>query len=184
MSAAVQIQFLDHFDDPVEAARAYDVAALEWRGDKAVTNFPAETYFAEGVRSMDAEDSSTTSKVPSESAPQTEQRSAGQIDPSAQERAGSRQLASKATLAEPAMAEEDSSEAAVEVRDLPAQSRGKSTNAAASKSADAFSRSETSAASAASPAKVGLRVLRLKMFAAVSALVCRCSCFQLALTTF
>lgn len=61
---ALQIQFLDHFDDPAEAARAYDVAVLEWRGERAVTNFPAEEYFVEGVWSTDAEHSSEDSKLP------------------------------------------------------------------------------------------------------------------------
>lgn len=42
--AAVQIQFVGHFDDPEEAARAYDRAVLAWRADKAVTNFPREAY--------------------------------------------------------------------------------------------------------------------------------------------
>ena len=32
------------FDDPEEAARAYDRAAIQLRGDKATTNFPRDDY--------------------------------------------------------------------------------------------------------------------------------------------
>lgn len=60
----LQIQALGHFDDPAEAARAYDMAVLEWRGDKAVTNFPSNKYFGAGARSVDGDESSVVS-VPS-----------------------------------------------------------------------------------------------------------------------
>lgn len=43
----LQVQLVGFFDDPEEAARAYDRAAIEYRGDKAVTNFPRESYAAE-----------------------------------------------------------------------------------------------------------------------------------------
>ena len=33
---------MGHFEDPFRAAMAYDRAVLEYRGDKAVTNFPVE----------------------------------------------------------------------------------------------------------------------------------------------
>lgn len=36
------------FSDPVEAARAYDRAAIEWRGEKAITNFPRDSYTDDG----------------------------------------------------------------------------------------------------------------------------------------
>ena len=181
----MQIRFLDHFDDPVEAARAYDVAVLEWRGDKAVTNFPAETYFGEGVRSMDAEDSSKASKAPAETAPTTQRGSTAQLDPSAQERAVRGQLASETAPTERAMA--TSSKAAVEDRDVPAQRQGKSTKPAATESPDLVSRSETSAASSAasavSLAKVSVRICRLILPAALSASVHVCDCFQSVLNT-
>ena len=35
---------MGHFEDPKEAALAYDKAVLEWRGEKAVLNFPAELH--------------------------------------------------------------------------------------------------------------------------------------------
>ena len=35
-----QIRCVGHFDDPKEAALAYDKAVLEWRGEKAILNFP------------------------------------------------------------------------------------------------------------------------------------------------
>ncbi|BDA48311.1 probable APETALA2-like protein 2 at N-terminal half [Coccomyxa sp. Obi] len=44
-----KVQLVGFFDDPEEAARAYDRAAIEYRGDKAVTNFPRESYAAESA---------------------------------------------------------------------------------------------------------------------------------------
>ena len=155
--AALQIQYLDHFDDPEEAARAYDVAVLEWRGDKAVTNFPAEMYFGEGTRSMDADDSSKASKVPADG-PQVAQSippesGAAQLDPGAQERASSGQLSgSNSGTAEAAAAEQTSSKASGAVKDAPARQQVLSTDVAASQPPDLHSsEAELSAAPAISP---------------------------------
>jgi len=46
-----QVQCVGFFSDPVEAARAYDRAAIEWRGNKAVTNFPRDSYTDDGQQS-------------------------------------------------------------------------------------------------------------------------------------
>ena len=42
MCSSVQVRCVGHFVDPDEAARAYDRAVVEFRGDKAVTNFMLE----------------------------------------------------------------------------------------------------------------------------------------------
>ena len=135
MGAALQIQYLDHFDDPEEAARAYDVAVLEWRGDKAVTNFPAEMYFGEGTRSMDADDSFEAGKMPASGAQiaQSMAPESGtvQLDLDAQERASRGQLASESSPAEAAVAEQTSSKASGPVKDAPAQPQELSTDLAA-----------------------------------------------------
>lgn len=152
-AAALQIQYLDHFDDPEEAARAYDVAVLEWRGDKAVTNFPAEMYFGEGSRSMDAEDSPTASKVPAAPTAQGAgaDDSAAQLDPGAQERASSAQLASSSALADTAIAGQNSSKAAGALKGALAQPQGVGTGVPASQSLEQTNRTDVSPASAISP---------------------------------
>ena len=110
----LQIQFIAHFDDPVEAAKAYDVAVLEWRGERAVTNFPADDYFEAGLRSMDAEDlpeSSSTlpaaraqSAQPAKSAGRPAQAEKPTVQP-VQKRASDGAAASRASDAAPATAD-------------------------------------------------------------------------------
>jgi hypothetical protein len=39
------LQYLGTYDSEVQAARAYDQAALEHRGPGAITNFPAADYY-------------------------------------------------------------------------------------------------------------------------------------------
>ena len=155
-AVALQIQYLDHFDDPEEAARAYDVAVLEWRGDKAVTNFPAEMYFGEGERSMDADDLSTASEVPADAAQPAQSEAAegraAQLDLSAQQRASSGQLASSPGPVQAALAEQSSSKANGAVKDAPAQPQGPNTDVAASQPPDLqSSEADMSAAPAISP---------------------------------
>ena len=102
MSCALQIQFLDHFDDPAEAARAFDVAVLEWRGEKAVTNFPAEDYFVEGVFSTDAEHSSEDSKLPSARAQPARTKSSKREPPGAARTNPAKSEAAQSFRTEPA----------------------------------------------------------------------------------
>ena len=87
------------------------MAVLEWRGDKAVTNFPAETYFGEGARSLDAEDASPeSSKVPADrgktAQPGPMKSGAAQLDSSAQELSG--QPTSEAGPSDSVVAAQDS----------------------------------------------------------------------------
>ena len=107
----LQIQFIAHFDDPMEAAKAYDVAVLEWRGNRAVTNFPADDYFEAGMRSMDAEElAESSSKLhaaraqPAEGAARPAQAEKPTAQP-VQEQASTGAAASRAPGAAPAAAD-------------------------------------------------------------------------------
>ena len=111
MPRLLQIQFIAHFDDPVEAAKAYDVAVLEWRGERAVTNFPADNYFEAGTRSMDAEElpeSSSTLPAARAQPGKGAARPAQAENPTAQpvqEQASNGAAASRASGAAPATAD-------------------------------------------------------------------------------